>query len=126
MNRPRVAGEHGKGTLGCFVSLILLAAFSYAGYLIIPVYYHANEFHSSAEREVDRVAAKYLGDALLRKNLMNIAGANQIPLEEKNIQISRVSSQLKVNITYFVPVHFPMYDHTFRFELRLSSVMGAL
>jgi hypothetical protein len=126
MNRPRVTGEHGKGTMGCLFSLLLLAAFSYAAYLMVPVYYHNNEFHSAAEREVDRVAAKYLGDALLRKNLMNIAASNQIPLEEKNIQITRTSSKLVVNIKYFVPVHLPLYDRTFGFELHLSSVMGAL
>jgi hypothetical protein len=94
--------------------------------LIIPVYYHANEFHSAAEREVDRVAAKYLGDALLRKNIMKVSVANLIPLEDKNIQITRTSGQLVVNIKYSVPVHFPMYDYAFRFEIRLASVIGSL
>ena len=126
MNRTQAAGEHGKGNVGCLLSLILLAAFSYAVYQIVPVYYHANEFHSAAEREVDRVAAKYLDDALLRKNIMNIAAANQIPLEEKNLQIIRTPNQMVVNIKYFVPVRFPMYVHTFSFDIRLTSVMGAL
>jgi hypothetical protein len=126
MHGSRSDRDKGKGNLGCLFSLLLLVAFIYTCYIIIPIYYRANEFQSATEREVDRVAAKYLGDAMLRKNIMSIAAVNQIPLEEKNLQIIRTPAQIAVNVVYFVPAQFPMYRHTFRFEFRLTKNIGAL
>ena len=126
MRGSRSDRDKGKGNLGCLFSLLLLVVFIYACYIIIPIYYRANEFQSATEREVDRVAARYLGDALLRKNIMSIAAANQIPLEEKNFQIIRTPAQIVVNVVYFVPAQFPMYRYTFRFEFRLTKIIGAL
>ena len=126
MRGSRYGREHGKGNLGCLFSLLLLAVFTYVCTIVIPIYYRANEFQSSTEREVDRVAARYLGDALLRKNILSVAAANQIPLEDKNLQIIRTPAQIVVNVVYFVPAQFPMYRYNFRFEFRLTKIIGAL
>jgi hypothetical protein len=126
MSWPKATDQHGKGLLGCFMSLAFVALLCYTGYQLIPLYYRANEFQSAAEREVDRAGARSLDPEVLRKSLMNLAAASQVPLEPKNLRIVKQPNQLAVEIRYFVPVNFLGYTHLTRFEFKLSSIVGSL
>lgn len=118
--------QQGRSAVGCLFSLALTVVFIYIAYQVIPVYYHASEFQTAVEQEVGRAAAKYVGDDILRKNIMNLAAVHQIPLLDDDLQVVRASSQLAVDVKYSVKVTFPMYSHVFSFQFRARSIVGAL
>lgn len=126
MSWPKASDQRGKGLLGCMLSLALMALLGYAGFQLIPLYFHANEFQTAAEREVDRAGARNADPELLRKSLMNLAAVNGIPLDAKNLRIVKTPSQLVVEIRYFMPVNLLGYAHLSRFEFKLTSIVGSL
>ena len=116
----------GKGTLGCLISLVLLAAVAFVAIQAGPPYFAYKSFQGDINTEVSRAGAHFYGDDALVQNILDVAKKNSIRIKKENVKIDRFAGQVQVIVDYDVPVDFYFVQHTFNFEIRASSYIGTL
>jgi hypothetical protein len=116
----------GKGTLGCLLSLVLLAAGTYVGMQVGPPYFAYKSLQADVGTEVSRAGAHFFNDEVLVQNVIDVARKNEIPLKKEDIKVERFAGKVSVSIHYSVPVDLVFTRHTFNFEIKASSFIGTL
>lgn len=122
----RWKSSHGGGTTGCLMSLILLLAFGYVSYQLVPIYYHGSQFKDEVDSLVRRMAVRSFGEEKLRSEIMDLAGRKGIPLKKENLKIQRLSDRMVVDVQYDREFKTPVYSRILHFEFQVESFVGAL
>ena len=124
----RVRAQRGEGSVGCLVILLLAAAFTYCSFKVIPVYIDSMNFEEDLAREASRAGANLWTDEKIRRDILQMARFRNFELADGDIAIARsrpLSGEVRVTVSYSVPVVFPGYTHVFKFQARSSSLVGS-
>jgi hypothetical protein len=113
-NRGR-SNERGEGRVGLMITLIIVAVAIFLGVKIIPVRIAAYEFRDVL-REEARYGAVRSTDAEVVKRILNKAAELEIPLEKKNLKVSRTQSKMIVSATYEQPIDLKVTTYVYKFD----------
>jgi hypothetical protein len=119
-------GCDGKGTAGCLLSLVLLFAAIFVGIKVIPIYYSNSNFESAIKTEASRAGAHFFDDETIIKEVLALAKRNEVRIKRDNIKVERLAGQVHISITYSVPVDLIFYQRNITFNIKTSSLLGAL
>ncbi len=116
----------GKGTFGCLVALVLIAAGIVVGVRLGPPYFAYKSLQDDVATQVSRAGAHFFNDESLVQNILDVARKNSVTLKKENIRVERFAGQVHVVINYSVPVDLIVMQHTFNFEIKSASFVGTL
>ena len=124
----RIREQRGEGAVGCLVILLLAAAFTYCSFKVIPVYIDSMNFDEDLAREASRAGANVWTDEKIKRDVLQMARFRSFRLADRDIVVARsgpLRGEVRVTVSYSVPVVFPGYTHVFRFQARSSSLIGS-
>jgi hypothetical protein len=125
-NMRNFSGCDGRGTAGCLVSLTLLLAATFISIKVAPLYYSYSSFESGVKTEASRAGAHFFDDETIIKDVLDLAKRNEIRITRESIKIDRFAGQIHIFVAYEVPVDFVLYQRNLNFEIKASSLIGAL
>ena len=111
--RTRTRRQSGEGQFGCIVGLILLLIAIVVAYKMIPIKVKAAELRGTVADEAK--SAGLHDDAHILAAILMEARKEDLPVEEKDVQIVRKNSEITVDVDYTVPIDFPGF--TYRWHL---------
>lgn len=106
--------QSGQGKIGCALWILAAVIAGMVAFKMIPVKIQTSELHSFM---VDQ--AKWAGNLTadqLKKNILAKAQELNIPVDEKGVQVVRTRDRVRMEAHYIVPVEFPGYTYTWRFD----------
>lgn len=121
-----LGGIDGKGSLGCLLALVLIAAGIVFGMRVGPPFFAYKSLQDDVSTQVSRAGAHFFSDDLLVQNIMDVAKKNSVTLKKDNIKVDHYAGQVHVVINYSVPVDLIVTQHTFNFEIKSTSYVGTL
>lgn len=111
--------ERGEGQFGCLVGLVVLLLAGLIAYKMLPVKVKAADLRDTIVDE-SKSAGQH-GDAQIRRQILAKAEQNQLPVSDKDITINRSSSNIRIKVTYTVPVEFPGYTYNWDFKVETDN-----
>jgi hypothetical protein len=118
--------SEGKGTFGCLFSILILAAATFAGIRLVPLYYAASSFETDIKTEVSRAGANFFSDETMVKDIIQLARKNEIRITAEQIKLERMAGQVHVIINWSEPVDFVAFQYDVKFHVNASSYVGRL
>lgn len=111
-------GDRGASKLTLLVFGVVAAVILYCGFRIVPFYYYFYEIQNQMDQVV-RVATTY-SDSEIRSKLMSHIKKLELPVDEKDLKISRTREQIFISLEYsevfYITFRGKDYDlHTFDF-----------
>jgi hypothetical protein len=122
--------EGGKGNLGCFFGLMIVATLAYGAYKFLPPYVSHYQLKDEM-REIATLSAagvppraagpsgKSTGSlADIQEAVLAKAKELEIPLRKQDVKVSRDVSRVFITVKYTIPVELPghVYDLNFEFS----------
>ena len=120
------SNSEGKGTLGCIFSLVLIVTTIFIGVEVGPPYFAYKSLEADVSTEVSRAGAHFFSNEQLVQIILDVARKNEILLKSEDVKVERIAGQVHVSIHYQVPVDLGFLEHTFDFNIKASSFVGAL
>ncbi len=111
----RRKGQTGEGRVGFAIAVVIVGVSAFLGLKIIPVRIAAYEFRD-VMREEARYGAVRDSDQEVHKRIMNRAAEMEIPLEKKNLKVSRNSHEIRITATYKQPIDLKVTTYVFKFD----------
>jgi len=105
------------------LNLAVVALIAHAGWKVGPVFFRYFEFK-------DRIteAARYSGRhtaAELKKQILEIAGAEGVPLDAEALQVQKSGDHVRVDASYTEPLEFlPRYYYPHEFTFSIQAVLA--
>ncbi|HEY2933071.1 MAG TPA: hypothetical protein VGK99_15115 [Acidobacteriota bacterium] len=124
-----ISSQKGEGRIGCLFVILLAVALGYVGFKIIPVYIDKMNFEEDLGREASKAGANFWTDEKVKQDILLMARFRNFQMGESDITITRsrvLGGEVKIDTKYTVPVDFPGYHYTFKFEAKASSLVGTL
>lgn len=106
--------QRGEGQGGCVVGLILLLIGIFIAYKLIPVKIKAAEMRQTVVDEAKMAGSRY--DGVIMRRILQKAEELRLPLTEKDVKINRANNQIRIEVSYVVPVEFPGYTYKWSFN----------
>lgn len=122
----RLFDEEGKGLFGCIVSIVLLCGMAFLAITLGPIYYSNYTFESEVKTEASRAGARGLDNQTVVQDVMELAKRNEIPIKRSNIKVDRSSGKIYIKVDYVVPIDLLVVERDLEFEVKASSLVGAL
>jgi hypothetical protein len=113
----RSPGRRGASSLGCLVSLVLLAGALYYGVRIGGVYWRFYELQDDMRQEA-RFAGQLTDEAIRRRLL---ARADSVLGLAPDFRISRAPERITIQGDYTETVELPLFKHTFVLRPRVEE-----
>lgn len=110
-----ISGERGGARLKFLIVMVILAAVAYAGYLYVPVAYHAYLFKDLMQTKVDAAAALGYTPAWVTDQLKKSAPEYEVPLEAV-ITPTRENDRMQVTVQFSKTIEFPGYMYVYEFD----------
>jgi hypothetical protein len=107
--------QKGEGRIGLVVAIVIVGAAAFLGVKIIPVRVAAYEFRDVL-REEARYGAVRNSDTDVHKRIMDRAAELEIPLNKKNLKVSRNVSEIVISATYEQPIDLKVTTYVFDFN----------
>jgi hypothetical protein len=108
------SAQRGASSMGCLVSLLLVAAVIYFGANVGESYWRFYQFQDDMRQEV-RFAAHSPTD-LIVKRLKAAADSLELPEAAGNIQVRRTETTISIESEYYERIELPMYVREVRFH----------
>jgi hypothetical protein len=106
-----VFNQKGEGKGRFIFGLLVLLTAVYIAWKIIPVMIRVYSFEDAVKQECKFLHGRSLDE--LKSDLVRAAKAEDLPVTEENVSIDKFRSeehqQLRVDITYTIPIVFPVY-----------------
>jgi len=115
----RKHSQRGEGRFGCLVGLVLLAIAGLIAYRMIPVKVRTAELRDTVDDE-SKSAGRH-EDARIRAAILKKAELLDLPVTTEDIEITRTSTYIKIDVEYTVPVEFPGYTHQWTFRHHVEN-----
>jgi hypothetical protein len=122
----RLQETEGKGMIGCILLIVLLGVVIYLGIVLAPIYYANFNLESGVKTEISRAGAHFLDNETMIKDILALAGREEIRLTRESISIDRFAGQVHLTIRYSVPVDFILFERNLNFDIKESSFIGTL
>ena len=107
--------EKGEGRVGFMITLIIVGVAIFLGVKVIPVRIAAYEFRDVL-REEARYGAVRNSDDVVTKRIMDKAVELEIPLDKKNLKVSRTPTQMVITANYEQPIDLKVTTYVYRFN----------
>lgn len=101
--------ERGEGNLGCIFGLILLGLAVFVAWKMIPVKVRAADLRQTVVDEAKSAGSHT--DERIRAGILSKAQELQLPVTDDSIKITRVQSEITVDVDYVIPIEFPGYTY---------------
>lgn len=109
--------ERGAARLKFILTLALIAAVAYIGYLYVPVAYQASMFKTTMQAEVDKAAATPgQTDESLRSQLRAYANKDGLPADAEITVERSANGGFAAHVKYTRPISFPGYVYSYNFD----------
>lgn len=112
--------ERGSASLKFVIVMAIMAASAYAGYLYVPVAYHATVFKDLMQHQVDVASAQGYKPQWVAEQLMKNAPEYDIPADAVYTPVLR-DSRMEVRVQYVRPIEFPGYTYNYEFDQTVRS-----
>ena len=109
-----VISRRGLSSLGCLVSLMLVAAVFYFGVGIGEHFFRFYEYQDSMRQEVK--FAMHNSDALILRHLRERADSLGLPEAAGEVTLQRDGRHIGIESEYYVHIEFPLYVKEVRFS----------
>jgi hypothetical protein len=119
MQRHR-SGERGSASLKFLIVMAILGACAYAGYLYIPVAFHANTYKDLMQHYVDVAATQGYKPSWVAEQLMKNAPDYDIP-PDAIYTPSQNDNRLEIRVQYVRVIEFPGYTYNYEFDHTVKS-----
>lgn len=106
--------QRGEGQGGCVFGLILLLIGIFIAFKLIPVKVKAAELRQTVVDEAKMAGTR--GDNQILTRILRKAEELRLPVTEDNVKINRGNNQIRVDVTYVVPIEFPGYVFKWNFH----------
>lgn len=107
--------ERGEGRLGFFIALALFGIAVFLAVKIVPVRIDAYNFRDTL-REEARFASINRNDKEVKNRILAEAESLELPLESKNLSISRTRKEVVIKARYDQEIDLKFTTYTFRFR----------
>ena len=114
------SGERGGATLKFLIVMAILVACAYAGYLYIPVAYHAAVYKDLMQHQVDVASAQGYKPEQLAQQLMKNAAEYEVPPDAIYTPVMR-DNRLELRVQYVRAIEFPGYTYNYEFDHTVKS-----
>lgn len=111
--------ERGEGQFGCLVGLVILLIAGLIAYKMIPIKVKAADLRETIVDESKSAGQHH--DSQIRKQILLKAEQNNLPVEDKDVEIKRTSSNIRIKVSYTVPVEFPGYTYQWHFKVETDN-----
>jgi hypothetical protein len=115
-----VTPRRGRSSLGCLVTLLLVAAVLYFGVGIGEHYFRFYEYQDSMRQEV-RFAA-HNSDALILRHLRERADSLGLPEAAGVVTLQRDSRHIEIESEYYESLELPLYVKEVRFNPHAEGI----
>ena len=119
MQRHR-SGERGSASLKFLIVMAILGASAYAGYLYIPVAFHANTYKDLMQHYVDVAATQGYKPSWVAEQLMKNAPDYDIP-PDAIYTPAQNDNRLEIRVQYVRAIEFPGYTYNYEFDHTVKS-----
>ena len=119
MQRHR-SGERGSASLKFLIVMAILGASAYAGYLYIPVAFHANTYKDLMQHYVDVAATQGYKPSWVAEQLMKNAPDYDIPADSIYTPAQN-DNRLEIRVQYVRAIEFPGYTYNYEFDHTVKS-----
>jgi hypothetical protein len=106
--------QRGEGQFGCLVGLVILLLAGLIAYRMIPVKIRAAEMRDAVQDEA-KSAGQYGADRI-EKSLIAKAEQLQLPVDEKDVNVTKKAGYVTIDVEYTVPVPFPGFTYNWHFH----------
>ena len=116
----RRSGERGSANLKFLIVMAILGATAYAGYLYVPVAFHAKAYADLMQHYADTAAGIGHPPAWVTEQLTRNGSDYGVPA---NAVITTVlkDSRLEVRVQFVKEIEFPGYTYTYEFDHTAQS-----
>jgi hypothetical protein len=116
----RRSSERGSGRVQFFIVMTVIVATAYAGYLYVPVAFHAHTYKDLMQHYADVSATQgyppsWAGEQLLKSSREYDVPANAV------ITPVRREDRIEVRVQYVKPIEFPGYTYNYEFDHTVKS-----
>lgn len=113
-NRRGHGREKGEGQFGCLVGIVILLVAGVLAYKLIPIKVKAADLRDTIVDEAK--SAGQHDEPVIRRNILQKAKELNFPVADENIDISRKSTYVIIDVKYTVPVDLPGYTYNWSFH----------
>jgi hypothetical protein len=125
--RRFLGSEKGEGKVGFLISLAILIAGIYVGYVLIPIKVKTYEFKDAMRDQARYGAVHTKRIDIVHERLMKKAKRLGIPLKPENLEIERDGGTLKdggtfvITANYSVPIDLTVYKTKWEYRERETA-----
>lgn len=117
VTRPR----RGASSLGCLVSLLVIAAIAYFGFNVAEVYLRYFEFRDAMQQEA-RFAARR-SDADIRRRLRAKADSMGLPEAAGRVRVRRAQRHISISSEYYDNIELPLMVREVYFNPHVETTL---
>ena len=114
------SSERGSASLKFMIVMVIMGACAYAGYIYVPVAYHAHNFQDLMQHYVDVASAEGKPPAWAGEQLMKNFGEYDVPANAVITTMKR-DNRIEVRVQIVKPVEFPGYTYNYEFDHTATS-----
>jgi hypothetical protein len=109
--------EKGEGRVGFLIALVIAGLAVFLGMKIIPVRIDAYEFRDFLREEARYAAVRY-DDAIVANRIMARAKEMGIPLNPKNLTLTRTTGEMIITAKYEQPIDLKVTTYVYKFDAK--------
>jgi hypothetical protein len=113
-------GERGSASLKFLIVMAFLGACAYAGYLYVPVAYHATVYKDLMQHYVDVAGTQGYQPAWVAEQLMKNAAEYDIPSNATYTPVLH-DNRMEIRVQYKQTIEFPGYIYDYEFDHTAKS-----
>ena len=110
--------QRGEGKLGCIIWSVLLAIGLLIAWKAIPVKIASSELYDFMVEQA-KFAAR-TPPASIKRRIVERAEQLDIPLDARNVSVSKAGGRIRMRATYVVTLEFPGYLYDWEFDLQVD------
>lgn len=123
--------ERGEGKLGCTVTLLLLVTFVYLSIKTVPIYLAKVEFDEGMSRIASQAGSTNMPSKAIAERVKALAKSGEFEVDPEDIRVTRSTSfqtvpEIKIDVDFQRRLELPGYVYVFRFNSKVSSMIGRL
>ena len=116
----RRSSELGGGRLQFLIVITIIAATAYAGYLYVPVSFHAHTYKDLMQHYADVAATQGYQPTWVSQQLVKSAPEYDVPANAIITPLRR-DERVEVRVQYVKAIEFPGYTYNYEFDHTVKS-----
>ena len=114
------SGERGSATLKFVIVMAILCSCAYAGYLYVPVAFHAHAYKDLMQHYADVAVAQGYQPSWTGEQLAKSAAEYDVP-PNAIITPAQRDNRIEVRVQFVKPIEFPGYTYNYEFDETVRS-----